>query len=290
MKPLFSKFILGLLFFLSSISLAQSNPQEIRQDIDVSLPVRNSEVSINKGDYTFYITKVRSNATYDYKVIKERVAIEPIDTPDGFGVLRNGEIFMGKYSLNKGEQLQINITETHTVKDPKDATKTITTITNFEYIYTTGRRGEWRTTFGFNFIHKINQDTYFSSDNGNSTYTITEARNRDKFDYHPTLMFTWLGNKTYGKNDNWQFGWSGGIGYDLEESLSIFLGKSVIYNENITLTFGLAFHNQQRLSSQYSEGNIINEDLNFDQLHTEYIRLNPFISLSFRLDRNPFGG
>jgi hypothetical protein len=132
------------------------------------------------------------------------------------------------------------------------------------------------------------QDTYFSKDNNDDTYTISEGSNRKKFEYYPTLMFTWLPNKYFKKNKNFHLGLSGGIGYDFDTSLSVFIGPSIVYNENITISIGGAFHNQDRLLSQYSDGQIIAENLTFDQLHEAYIRFNPYVSISFRLDNNPF--
>jgi len=274
------------------ITLISLNAIFAQQDIDVTSQVKNIEIPIDPGSYIFNIVNANKDATYSYKVEKKNLEIEKIETPSDFGVsLAVGvpiTIPIGKFTVEKGQQLKIIVKESVEIVNPKTKKKEIKT-TTFEYIYNTPKRGEWRTTFGFNFIYKIKQNTYFSNANDDGSYTITEGSNKDKLDFHPTLMFTWLSNKHLDKKDNWHFGLSGGLGYDFDESLSVFAGPSFIYNENITLTFGIAFHNQKRLSSNYSKGDIINENLTFDQLHTDYIRVNPFISLSFRLDRNPFG-
>ncbi|GAB1857299.1 hypothetical protein MHTCC0001_21350 [Flavobacteriaceae bacterium MHTCC 0001] len=117
-----------------------------------------------------------------------------------------------------------------------------------------------------------------------SVYTVTKGASQNKFDFHPTVMFAWLPNNS----NDFNFGITGGLGYDLEKSLSVFLGGSVVYNQNITLSAGFAFHNQKLLNSKYKDGDVIKENLSFDQLHSDYIRFNPFISIAFRLDKSPF--
>ncbi len=113
---------------------------------------------------------------------------------------------------------------------------------------------------------------------------VTKSNNEKEWEYYPSIMFTWLNNGS----TNFKFGFSGGFGYNLDNSISVFTGGSIIYNHNITITAGLAFHNQKELSSKYKEEDVITENLDFDQLHTDFIAINPFISISLRLDRNPF--
>lgn len=259
--------------------------------IDVSGNVTSQKITIETGSHKFFMTHVDVSKEYKISAIKENMVIEKLETPQGFvnlGIGASPDIkrHIGTFDILEGEQLSISIEvyDITVVSGIRTATKSKT----FEYEYKTRARGQWRTTFGFNFIYNTNQDTYYSKDNGNDTYAITEGTNRKKFDYHPTLMFTWLPNSYIRGNRNWQFGLSGGIGYDFDKSLSVFVGPSIIYNENITISFGGAFHNQQRLLSQYTNNQEISENLTFDQLHEAYIRFNPFVSISFRLDKNPF--
>ncbi|MCD2260429.1 porin family protein [Psychroserpens luteolus] len=284
MKSIFSLTFILLIFNLTH---AQTNFK-----IDVSGNVTDQEITIKAGAYHFSMTHVDVSKQYKLSAIKENMTIEKLETPEGFGVRGvaagpNVEREIGTFDLLNGEQLTITIDVFDIGKDA-DGNRTETKTSTFKYIYKTKARGQWRTTFGFNFIYITKQDTYFSKDIGDDSYMITEGTNRKKFDYHPTLMFTWLPNSYIKGNKNWQFGLSGGIGYDFDSSLSVFLGPSIIYNENITVSIGGAFHNQKRLLSQYTKNQVLNENLTFDQLHDDYIRFNPFVSISFRLDKNPF--
>jgi len=200
------------------------------------------------------------------------------------GLQGKGELmrFALTITLSQNQDVSIKI---DVFKTESDSTKKSTTIKEktYNYIYKTERKGSWQTTFGFNFIHLRNNDTYFSK-TVDSTFVIAEGTNQNKYDFYPTIMFTWYANNS----DTINFGLSGGLGYDLEKSVSVFVGGSIIYNQNITITAGLAFHNQQRLNSAYQEGDLIKENLSFEQLHEDYIRLNPFLSIAFRLDKSPF--
>ena len=270
-----------LLVFALQISSAQTS-----YDIDGSSNVVSQISPVSDGKITVNMINFDTKLQYEINVQKKNLSIDVLATPAGFAAMGAGATSrpIGQNELEKNERLVVDIK----AYDISGGTRTLKT--NHVYAYETKRRGEWRTTFGFNFIYKFNQDTYFSKSNDDGTYSITEGRNRDKFDFHPTLMFTWLSNKHLDKKMNWNFGLSGGLGYDFDESLAVFVGPSFIYNENITFTCGVAFHNQNRLTSNYNEGDVISENLTFDQLHTEYIRVNPFVSISLRLDRNPFQG
>lgn len=275
-----------------SINFSQTNDEIKEIKIDLASPERVVTKPIEPGTYNIFLVNVNPKATYNYSVELKNFNINKLVTPSDWSseeTLTTAELSLGKFEIKKGQRLVISITELLEVTDP-NTKKTETKKKEFKYTYNTPQRGEWRTTFGFNFIYKIKQETYFSDNNDDNTFTIREARNRDKMDYHPTLMFTWLSSNYLDKKMNWQFGLSGGLGYDLDQSLSVFTGPSFIYNENITLTVGIAFHNQKRLLSQYNPGDEINDNLTFAQLHKDYLRVNPFISLSFRLDKNPFGG
>jgi hypothetical protein len=269
------------LLAITSICLSQTTIYKV----DVSNDVNSATITIKEGTASFQMVKFDTSLIYEIEFKLEDFEISVLEVPSNFpaiAIANNEKMIYENLDISKGQQVFIKI-KIYSKGTPPKLQKEI------NYIYKTKPRGEWRTTFGFNFIYKIKQDTYYSDMNEGGTYTIAEGSNRDKLDFHPTLMFTWLSNKHLDKNDDWHVGLSGGLGYNFNESLSVFAGPSFIYNENITLTLGIAFHNQKRLSSNYSSGDIINENLNFDQLHTDYIRVNPFISLSFRLDKNPFG-
>lgn len=277
--------------FLISVSQAIYAQTEIKM-IDVSSGVIKDEVTIKTGNYSFFMAHFDTSKQYEISAIKKNVEISKLLTPEEFVATKSfvdakEPRQIGNFDFSKGEKLTITINVFDIGKDAKD-NRTKTKIETYTYVYKTEPRGEWRTTFGFNFVYLTNQDNYFSKSNTDGTFTITEGSNRKKFEYYPTLMFTWLPNNFMDDNKNWQIGFSGGIGYDFNTSLSVFLAPSIIYNENITISIGGAFHNQERLLSKYNKDQIVNEELDFGQLHDDYIRFNPFVSISFRLDRNPF--
>lgn len=269
------KTILSLLLFLCySTIMAQ-------QDIDVSSNISTKTITVKTGNQVYNMINVVSTSKYNVTAEKKNSNISELvfKGQDVAKAALASTHRIGDFTLKRGQELKITIVETPIGGG---------TPNTFTYTYRTEKRGEWRSTFGFNFVYLTNNNTYFSDANDDNTFTITESNNKENFIYYPTLMFSWVSNNHIDKWKNWKAGFSGGIGYDFKTSLSVFAGGSLIYNENITITAGLAFHNQQRLSSNYSENDIINENLTFEQLHTDYIRVNPFISIAFRLDRNPF--
>lgn len=81
-----------------------------------------------------------------------------------------------------------------------------------------------------------------------------------------------------------KWGLTGGLGYDLSD-ITVLGGIHITYYENITFNFGLAGKKTQLLRGMYSENDIISTNLETDQLHDKYFRINPFFGISFRLDK-----
>lgn len=275
------KLFYSILFFVYAINLSHS---QTAYNIDVSSNIESMTVPVTDGNISIKMININPSLTYKIHIKKEDIEINLLEIPSDIHEVSREEKDkpIGNYYLKKNEKLTIEI------KAYSNANGNEKLENNYIYVYKTEKRGEWITTFGFNFIYLTNNNTYFSEANSDGTFSIKEGQNKEKFVYQPSLMFTWVNKNNWGKSGNWKNGLSGGIGYNFKSSLSVFVGGSVLYNENITLTLGLAIHNQKRLSSKYMEGDIINENLDFDQLHSDYIRVNPFISLSFRLDKNPF--
>jgi hypothetical protein len=144
----------------------------------------------------------------------------------------------------------------------------------------------WTSTFGVSMVTLVNRDTYKSLLNSDgaspATYTIVQDGSNSHYDAIPVLMFT------YSKLENdFSYGVTGGLGTDFE-TISAFAGLSLVIGQNFIVTSGLAFHKQLRLDSQYSEGQIVDSNLTFNDLNIEYYRFNPFISLTYRLNNNPY--
>ena len=154
-------------------------------------------------------------------------------------------------------------------------------------IYKTPSRGKWITSYSFNFITQWGgkEMLFYTKNIGMDSFVITREHNRKWVDFVPGVTFTWL--PAYGMKQSWAWGWSGGIGFDLAKPV-VYVGGSLIYNQNLSMTFGFAAHQVKQLHGKYNEGDLIRENLSTDQLMIEPYSVKPFISLSLRFDKNPF--
>ena len=194
--------------------------------------------------------------------------------------LKMDSTFDSKYeikSLKKSQILKI------TVKRTNKAGKEL----EWVRIYKTPERGKWLTSYSFNFISQAfsKERLFFAKNIGMDSFQITGETNRKWMDFVPGITFTWL--PAAGFKTDLAVGVSGGIGLDVDKPV-VFVGCSFIYNQNLSLTIGAAAHQVKDLHGKYKEGDIIRENLSPDQLMIEPYRVNPFISLSLRFDKNPF--
>ncbi|MCK7590600.1 hypothetical protein M0G43_08450 [Subsaxibacter sp. CAU 1640] len=177
-----------------------------------------------------------------------------------------------------------NTKYTFTVKAFKKTDNTLIDTHTIEFV--SRSKWYWTPTFGVSMVSLVKRDTYKSVLNADgadpATYTIVRDGSQKHFDAIPSVMFT------YSKlEQDFSWGVTGGLGTDFE-TLSTFVGLSAVVGQNFVLTAGLAFHEQLRLNSNYEEEQVINTDLNFEELNTAYHRFNPFISLTYRLNSNPY--
>ncbi len=180
--------------------------------------------------------------------------------------------------LSKSETIKV------TIKRKNNAGKDLEWIR----IYESPARGKWLTNYSFNFVATqmgSKERRYFAKSDGSTEFVITEEENRQWVKFVPGVTFTWLYSK--GFRDALALGGSGGIGFDLENPV-VYLGFSFVYNQNISLTLGYAAIQVKQLNGKYSVGAKIKENLTSDQLMVDTYRFNPFISASFRFDKNPF--
>ncbi len=278
--------IFTLLLLSCFIGLGQNN-QEKRIDIDVESTVFNKKTIVNPGKFKIVLLNYNPNKSYNVDIQKDNHKYEPLNFPADTTAnkilnITEDEKVIETITINQGQDLSVKI-EVFVTSENSDKKKETIKEKTYSYKFKTERKGSWQTNFGFNFISLGNKDSFFSKQI-DSTYTITKGTNQNKLDFHPSIMFTWVPNTL----KNIKVGYSGGFGYDLDNSLSAFAGISVIFSQNITFSTGLAFHNQKLLNSKYKEGDVLKENLTFDQLHTDYIRFNPFVSIAFRLDKSPF--
>ena len=184
-------------------------------------------------------------------------------------------IKIGEWNLKRGEQLEIVITRA-TDDEPRTWTQ----------VFSTEPRGEWQVSYGFSFITQIfNEEKQFFSAANDTSFTIKQENNRKSLSFAPSLFFTWMPTKSI--NEPWSIGFSGGLGFDFENP-TVFLSPTISYNQNIKIHLGLVAHKQNVLLGKYEENQVINENLGSEQLHEQLYKINPFISVSFRFDQNPF--
>lgn len=144
----------------------------------------------------------------------------------------------------------------------------------------------WTPTFGISVVALANRDTYKSLLNSDgsdpATYTIVRDGSQKQYEGIPSVMFTYSMLES-----DFSIGFTGGLGTDFE-TLSTFVGLSGVIGQNFVVTAGLAFHEQLRLDSKYDVGQVVDSNLSFTDLNTVYYRFNPFISLTYRLNTNPY--
>ncbi len=154
---------------------------------------------------------------------------------------------------------------------------------NWEYVLSTGGRGEWRTFYGFNFLPNEDEEFFSSQDPTDpDLFTITRKADREELDFAPSIIFNWLPASQRGRT--WGHGLAVGLGFDLDNPI-VFAGYGATYNENVALTAGAVFHKQKRLNGRFEEGQVIMENLDSDQLTEETFNVNFYVGIGFR-----FGG
>lgn len=162
----------------------------------------------------------------------------------------------------------------------------------WRFVFATEPRGEWRAGYGFTFIPRVYPQYYTEQveDDPTKFEIRREGRAGDfltSYDFIPSILFTWLPSAA--RYRNWSGGLTAGLGSDLDE-VALFGGLAGTFNENVTLAAGLTIHEQPRLASQFSRGQIITEDLDSEVLHENRFGPNLFFGISFRFGRNPFSG
>lgn len=213
--------------------------------------------------------------------VKDRVALLTDATQKVVGSTIN---------LKRGEQVTIEV-----VRRIDQETWTVT--------YSTGSRGKWRTTYGFSFVTRwperiYSTDTYFAEEISNDgmsdeqvgeagQFIIRERENRVIVNYVPTIFFSFVrSDRLLSTLDH---GPVLGIGFDLNSPV-LFAGYGITYNQNLSLNVGATLIEQPVLRGRYDEGDVIDSNLEFDQLHEDLYRVGPFVSLSIRSLSNPFQG
>ena len=104
----------------------------------------------------------------------------------------------------------------------------------------------------------------------------------------PAAFFQWLPLTRELKD--WAVGPTLGLGVKSDRP-AFFVGGIVTFNQNLGLVVGVPVYQQLKLRGNYSEGQVISENLNEDQLHKKVYRFQRFFFGGvFRFGSNPFAG
>ncbi|MBK6544754.1 MAG: hypothetical protein IPG12_05730 [Saprospiraceae bacterium] len=247
-------------------------------EIDLRDPITDFTLSIKDNvDYTLVIKNMDTSNSYTISVEVSNVERAPLSsTPvsnstEKASGLSEKRIHLGK--LKKDQIVAVIIIET----DASGKKKT------WNYKYKTPTKGKWITTFGYSAIVDILKKRTYYLEGTNSIFTIRKDRSPEYIYYTPSVMFTWVGTKY----DRYTFSWTAGLGLDFSNP-TLFIGGGVRYYENIGLDIGVSLHRKKFLNGSYKEDQELKEFISDEALHKLKYIFNPFLSLSLRLDKNPF--
>lgn len=266
--------------YLVVFALMQGGPALGADSIVLELDRAVVSQPVAPGEYAVSISDLLAMCSYEIKVAEN---VRPIDElsigeeAEGAAPGTRSVLQLGTFDLERGEELVVEVTQ---VKENGCEKK------EWKFVITTGDRGEWRTTYGFTFVPERDRE-YFSRqlEDDPEKFEIVREQDRGDFDFLPSVLFTWL--PASGRLEDWDFGLTAGLGANTE-SIAVLLGVSGMYNENLTLTAGLAMHEQSRLEGNFNEGQIIAENLDGNALTEDVYEPTFYFGISLRLDANPF--
>lgn len=171
--------------------------------------------------------------------------------------------------------------------------------------FKTPSKTPWHILYGFTFVPNwMNPVPHYYCDGDSGAYRITRLHNQSNYFFKnisPTLMIGWTPMNKYSFHDHWgrafwsnnfyQVGFTAGLSMNFASesgSISALVAPSLVFSDNVSLSFGACFTQKQVLKGQYQEGDVVKENLDFDQLHEKQYMGEWFISLAIRFEKNPF--
>lgn len=256
-----------------------------------------TKVSLNNGNYSINFYKEYNDTIVRYSPPRTSITTIPIDqisvdevfSVQAQGILREPNIkeyeFLYSFNIEPRTKVVVEIDEI-SLKDKKTEVdgqiiveKIDGDIKTHTYTFTGIQEKKWVTSFGLAGAYLLETQTYKTiAENG--AFRIVPDGNQKLIEAIPVVQFSYLNIK----KDN-GFAWTGGLGFDTE-NLSAFAGGSYYVGHNLLLTAGFALHKQRRRTNKYANEQIVPEALEFDVLNEQYYRVNPFISLTFVMNRN----
>ena len=153
------------------------------------------------------------------------------------------------------------------------------------YKFKTEQINHWTTYYGFTYVPDILNKfpNYYAKQQDNGSFLVSKMNGNNRNVYQnisPTAMFTY---KFFKKPDAVvKFGLTGGIMYNTD-MLGAMFGPSLVIGDNITINTGISFVQKYKLKGQYTEGQSVKENLDFDQLHNRVWSNDLFFSIGFNL-------
>lgn len=173
--------------------------------------------------------------------------------------------------LSRGEKITFNINR-------KDGGP------SWQHTYTTGSRGAWSPTWGFA-MFESQSESYYSAPDGGGAFTVKKGTSRADIEMTPVVMFSWMHNEK--SNKSWDYSMTAGLGLDLTNP-TILLGANATYNQNITVSAGMAARQYAALKSRYNEDQTIPDAIDSADLVENVYKGTPFLSVTYRFGSNPF--
>lgn len=181
-------------------------------------------------------------------------------------------------TIKEGEEVEIKLW--------RDATAESQPAAQWTLVLTGPARGQWVTTYGFSFA-KNGDERYYAKGIENGKFEIAAEREIESATLVPSIFFTWQSRKN--ELRNWSIGPTVGLGV-ADSAPAVFAGLGITFNRNIGLVIGGSMLKEMRLAGQYTKDQILQEALTSEQLHTKVWRPVLAVSVTLRLDGNPFGG
>jgi hypothetical protein len=265
-----------LKFNKSDIKKDSSNKEICENTLIDLIELRNSLDSINEENtikkikpiYENKIAKIKISACGEVlQVANEIKTIESL-------LEKTSQTINEIFNLKAGENLEFTI-----IRKDNGAV--------WKYVFDSGERGIWLTSYGFAFISNIlkqQKEFIVKKINTDSNIVSSFTPAGSEFDFAPSIFYTWLPKAKEG--DEWVYGISGGLGINLESPVTM-LGFSITYNWNLNIMLGVAGHIIKKQSESYTISQKITAS-DVDLLNRKTVVFDPFIAFTFRFGSNPF--
>jgi len=222
------------------------------------------------------------------RLLRAAVAARPVDST-GDCVATSSELAaltarittdsVAKYRLRAGEYVRVEVTR---VAREGLAER------RWQLIVTTGPRGEWQVTYGFGVPMYLGGQVRYSTRPGTSgSFVITQDSRSHYVEPVPAVFFSWM-TPSGSIAPAGRLSWTAGLGADLTNP-TIFLGAAWTWKRNFQVAAGLSLRQEPVLLGNYSAGDVVSTNLTFDQLTEKVYRARPFVALTLRFSKDPFG-